>query len=242
MNSTDLLIVEDDSRVQRLMENQLTLRGFRVRSVTTGLEALREIELKEPDLVLLDITLPDINGLDVCRRVRRQYRVPIILVTAADRPQTKVIALESGGDDYLTKPFHMGELIARIRAVLRRTSAGAPSGTDRIEYDGIAVDLGKREVTRDNTALHLTKIEFELLKLLITHPDKALPYSFILNAVWGSDAQDVRPVHVHICNLRRKLEPGPTSPRRIIAVPGIGYRFRGIDIEREREIERERKK
>lgn len=229
MNNTDILVVEDDAKMQRLLASQLTMRGYSVRIASTGQEALIAAGDKIPDIILLDISLPEVDGLDVCRRIREWSAVPIILVTASDTPQTKVTALEMGGDDYLTKPFHMGELIARIRAVMRRSAAREPSSPGVLSWDDISVDMAKREVRRSGVPLHLTKIEYELLRELVTHADRALTYDYLLSNVWGHGYEDVRPVHVHICNLRRKLEPGPAGPRRILAIPGIGYRFRSSD-------------
>lgn len=228
MNDAEILVVEDDVNMQRLLASQLTTRGYSVRIAGSGGEALKYAQDGLPEMVLLDIGLPDMDGIEVCRRLRALYSVPIIMVTASDTPQTKVSALEIGGDDYLTKPFHMGELIARIRAVLRRVSTAKEQASDQVySWDLIRMDLDKREVMRDNVPLHLTKIEFELLKALVKNRDRAMTYEQLLLAVWGPGNTDVRPVHVHICNLRRKLEPGLTSPRRILAIPGVGYRFRG---------------
>jgi two-component system KDP operon response regulator KdpE len=229
VSNTDILVVEDDAKMQRLLASQLSMRGFTVRIAATGQEALRAAGDHMPDIMLLDISLPELDGLEVCKRLRNLSDVPIILVTASDTPETKVAALEMGGDDYLTKPFHMGELIARIRAVLRRTAAREPSPPGLVLWDDISLDMAKREVRRGGVPLHLTKIEYELLRELVTHADRALTYDFLLSNVWGPGYDDVRPVHVHICNLRRKLEPGPAGPRRILAIPGIGYRFLGSD-------------
>jgi two-component system KDP operon response regulator KdpE len=226
MSKGSVLVIEDDPKMQRLLSSQLEMREYQVRAVGNGTEALAVVAEEVPDLVLLDITLPGMNGLEVCRQIREWSSVPIILVTAADMPQTKVSALELGADDYLTKPFHMGELIARVRAVLRRANASSAKPAPIIEVDDIAIDLTAREVRRGKEIIHLTKIEFDLLREMVYHADKVLTYEHLLNAVWGTGYEDVRPVHVHICNLRRKLEQGPTGPRHIIAVPGIGYRFR----------------
>lgn len=223
-----ILVVEDDPKMQLLLSGQLAARGYDVRVAGDGATALRLAEEAPPDLVLLDITLPEIDGLEVCRQLRARSRVPIILVTAAERPETKMTALELGGDDYLTKPFHTGELIARIRAVLRRAApdpaAAAPPTT--VDAGDVMIDLERREVRRDNEPLRLTKTEFDLLRALATQPDKVVPYDELLRAVWGERYDDVRPLHVHVCHLRRKLETGPTGARHIIAVPGVGYRFR----------------
>jgi two-component system, OmpR family, KDP operon response regulator KdpE len=229
--NTQIMVVEDDPKMQRLLKSQLEMRGYDVQLASTGREALLAIGETNPAIMLLDITLPEVDGLEVCRRVREWSQIPIILVTAADTPQSKVTALELGADDYLTKPFHMGELIARIRAVMRRYEGARPAATSIIAWDAITMDLTSREVKRDGETIHVTKIEYELLKELVTHPDRALTYDHLLNAVWGPGYEDVRPVHVHICNLRRKLEPSAGGPRRILAIPGIGYRFRGSDAE-----------
>ena len=226
MSEARILVVEDDPHMQRLLNSQLKMRGFEVRVSGTGLEAVAAVSESEPNLVLLDITLPDIDGLEVCRQIREWSSVPVILVTAADTPQTKVNALELGADDYLIKPFHMGELVARIRAVLRRVSSKSPATQSVVKVDDIRIDLMRREVRRGEEVVRLTKIEFDLLRELVTHGDMVLTYDYLLEAVWGMGYHDIRPVHVHICNLRRKIEHGPTNPRYIIALPGIGYRFR----------------
>ena len=222
-----ILVVEDDSKMQRLLSSQLTMRGFEVLVAGDGEAALRIVASERVHLVLLDITLPGIDGLEVCRRIRGRSAVPIILVTAAERPETKMTALELGGDDYLTKPFHTGELIARVRAVLRRTRhTGGNAPAQTVDAGDLTVDLEKREVRRNGELLKLTKIEFGLLNALVGHPDRVIPYDDLLEQVWGQRFDDVRPVHVHMCHLRRKLETGPTGPRHIIAIPGVGYRFR----------------
>jgi two-component system KDP operon response regulator KdpE len=226
-----LLVVEDDPRMQRLLRTQLAARGFSVQAVGTGFEALAAFAgATPPHLVLLDIGLPGgMDGIETCRRMRAVSSVPIILVTAADDPRTKVTALELGADDYLTKPFHAEELAARIRAVLRRagrvaaTASGASLPTV-IPVGELVIDLAQRQVRRNGEAVHLTKTEFDLLRELVTHPDQVLSYAYLLQAVWGG-GEDVRPVHVHLSHLRRKIESGPTGPRRILAVSGVGYRF-----------------
>ncbi len=221
-----ILVVEDDPMMQRLLRSQLQMRGYDVQIVDNGQDALTAVADDGPSVVLLDITLPGFDGLETCRLLREWSSVPIILVTAADTPQTKVTALELGADDYLTKPFHTGELVARIRAVLRRASARPGRPPAVIEVDDITIDLPGREVRRGAERVKLTKIEFDLLRELVNHADKVVTYDRLLEAVWGYKASDIRPVHVHICNLRRKVEQGPTSPRHILAIPGVGYRFR----------------
>ena len=229
-----LLVVEDEPRMQRLLQSQLTLNGWEVQVVGTAHEAMEVITAEEPgviSLILLDIGLPDGDGLDVCRKVRAWSSVPIILVTAADTPQLKVAALELGADDYLTKPFHTGELMARIRAVLRRVRAAVdtePALTvlSVITVDDLTVDLSQRTVLRGNIAVNLTKLEFDLLREFVTHLDRVLTYGHLLQSVWGTGYEDIRVVHVHVSHLRRKLEPDVTGPRHLLTLPGVGYRFR----------------
>src|SRR5262249_7080220 len=159
--------------------------------------------------VLLDIALPGLDGIEVCRQLREWSEVPVILLTAADAPQTKMTALDLGADDYLTKPFHMGELLARVRAVLRRAAATSAPPTV-VNAGSLTIDLARREVRRGDEEVRLTKTEFDLLRELVTHADRVLTYSHLLEAVWGPNYDDIHLVHVHVGNLRRKLEGGPT--------------------------------
>jgi DNA-binding response OmpR family regulator len=225
---THVLVVEDDPNMQHLLRVQLAARGFTVDVVGNGRDALIYIADAPPDVVLLDITLPGEDGLQVCRELRRNSALPVILVTAADAPQTKVAALELGGDDYLTKPFHMEELVARIRAVLRRVSVHLPDPVPpptRIEAGDLVIDAARREVFMKGALIRLTKLEFDLLLELATHSEKVLTYHHLLYAVWGIISDDVRPVHVHVFHLRRKIGQGVQGPRYIVAVSGVGYRF-----------------
>lgn len=230
MAKTRLLVVDDDPQIQRMLRSQLGARDYEVQVVGSGPEALVAAGEFEPDLVLLDITMPGMDGLEVCRQLREWSAVPVILLTAADAPQTKMTALDLGADDYLTKPFHMGELLARVRAVLRRTQAAAANAPPAVvRAAGLTIDLARREVHRGEEPVRLTKTEFELLRELVTHADKVLTYRHLLNAVWGPEYDDIHLVHVHVGNLRRKLEGGPTGPRLILSVPGVGYRFRSAE-------------
>jgi len=223
-----ILLVEDDPRIQRLLQTQLRQHGYEVRGEESGEGAVFAAANEEFDLVLLDVNLPDIDGLEVCRQIREWSDVAVILVTGTDVPQTKITALQQGADDYVTKPFHLGELEARIGAVMRRTRPTA-AHPNIIKFDDLAVDLPQREVRRGKDTIHLTKIEFSLLRELVTHADRLMTYEQLMSAVWGGDNFDVRPLHVHVCNLRRKIQAGATSPRRILAVAGVGYRFRYSD-------------
>ena len=225
-----VLLVEDDPNIQRLLKTQLTARGWSVTVTNSARVAITEIADSEPGLVLLDIGLPDGDGLELCRSLREWSSVPILLVTAADTPQVKIQALELGADDYLTKPFHTGELVARMRAVLRRARQGSATTMPTIvEIGPYKINFVTRETWRGGDLVHLTKIEFDLLKELVTHLDRVLTYSHLLNVVWGTWYDDVRAVHVHVSHLRRKLEPDVTGKRYLITVPGVGYRFRAED-------------
>jgi two-component system, OmpR family, KDP operon response regulator KdpE len=224
MSQGRILAVDDDPQIQRMLCSQLGARGYQVRAVNNGPDALLAVADEEPDLVLLDITMQGMDGLEVCRQLREWSTLPIILLTAADSPQTKITALDLGADDYLTKPFHMGELLARIRAVLRRSADGEKS-SGVIETGDLIVDLAQRVVHRGEEEISLTRTEFELLRELVTHPDRVLTYSHLLNAVWGPGYDDVHMVQVHISNLRRKIERGSPGQRCIRADAGVGYRF-----------------
>jgi two-component system KDP operon response regulator KdpE len=220
-----ILVVDDDPQIQRMLRSQLSARGYNVCVVGNGADALLAVANEEPHIVLLDITMPEMDGLEVCRQLREWSSVPILLLTAADTAQTKIAALDLGADDYLTKPFHMGELLARIRAVLRR-AVPAERAPSVYTVDDLTIDLARREVRRGEEEIRLTRTEFDLLRELVTHADRVLTYNHLLNAVWDPAYEDIHLVHVHVGNLRRKLERGPTGPRHIIAVPGVGYRFR----------------
>lgn len=220
--------------MQHLLQSHLALNGWAVQVAGTAREAMSVITGEANGsiiLVLLDIGLPDGDGLDICRKLREWSDVPIILVTAADAPQLKVAALELGADDYLTKPFYTGELVARIRAVLRRARAAADTkplitSVSAVTVDDLTVDLGQRTVLRGDIKVSLTKLEFDLLREFVTHLDQVLTYSHLLQAVWGAGYEDIRVVHVHVSHLRRKLEPEVTGPRHLLTLPGVGYRFR----------------
>lgn len=226
MKPVCILLVEDDVKIQKLLRSQLTARQYQVEVAGDGLEAVTMLPDLQPDLVLLDITLPGMDGLEVCREIREWSAVPIILLTGKDSPQFKVTALELGADDYVTKPFHMGELAARIQAVLRRTQNHSPTAPTEVVIDDLTIDLAARRVRRGTQSIPLTEIEFDLLKTLVCSPDKMLTTRHLLEAVWGPGSDEDRQVHLQILNLRRKLENGTGHIRRILTVSGVGYQFR----------------
>jgi two-component system KDP operon response regulator KdpE len=226
-----VLLVEDDPTIQRLLQTQLTARGWKVKITSGAREALCLVADAEPDIILLDIGLADGDGLSLCRTLREWSAIPILLVTAADSHQVKVAALEMGADDYLTKPFHTGELVARMRAILRRAGASTAKSPAHLQLGPFFIHFARREARRDNVIVHLTKIEFDLLRELVLNRDRVLTYSHLLQAVWGSGYEDVRVVHVHVSHLRRKLEPDITGQRYLLTIPGVGYRFRSDDQE-----------
>jgi two-component system, OmpR family, KDP operon response regulator KdpE len=211
--------------MQRLLESQLSARGFRVSIAGSGEEALTAVADEDYQLVLLDISLPGQDGLTICRKLREWTSIPIILVTAADSAQTKVTAFGYGADDYLTKPFHTGELVARIHAVLRRSKSEDAPETPTYELDDLRINIAKREVLSGEGEIKLTKMEFDILALFLRNPDKVVTHQHLLDSLWGPGYADVRSVHVHVCNLRRKIERD-TKKRHILSVQGIGYRFR----------------
>jgi DNA-binding response OmpR family regulator len=223
--NTRLLVVEDDINIRKLLQSGLAELGFEVEAVSTGESAITSFRKSNHNAVLLDIGLGALSGIDVCREIRRDSNVPIIFITASDSPEQKISALEIGGDDYVTKPFHIGEIAARIRAIFRRTDL-AHGTSEIIAIGDIEVDMSNRSVSLKGVPIHLTRLEFGLLAILAANPGVVLHYEELLKRVWGDGYSDVRPIHVHMCNLRRKLEPDPTGIRFIIAVPGMGYRFR----------------
>ena len=227
MSEGQVLLVEDDPHLQQVLSSQLRQHGWEVYAETLGSEALETFHRVRPDIVLLDIGLEDMDGLQVCRTLRQQSNVPIILVTAADSQQTKITALELGGDDYLTKPFYLGELLARMRSVLRRSRSVSEASQSKILQLGrLQIDLSKHEVSREGASIRLTKTEFDILKELVCHLDQVLTYAYLLKAVWGEGYEDIRALHVHISHLRRKLEPEVTGERYLVTVSGVGYRMR----------------
>jgi two-component system, OmpR family, KDP operon response regulator KdpE len=221
-----VLVVDDEQSIRRAVGRALSARGYEVQLATDGQEALAQAAAFQPDLVVLDLNLPALDGLSVCRQLRAWSPVPILVLSVREDEGDKVAALDLGADDYLTKPFGIDELLARVRALLRRAGAqGAPRPV-RFRIDELAIDLDTRSVTRAGAEVRLTKTEWALLTALCQHPGKLLTHHWLLERVWGPGyAEDVDVLRVFISQLRKKLEPDPGRPKIITTDPGIGYRW-----------------
>jgi two-component system KDP operon response regulator KdpE len=221
-----ILMVDDDPNVLRSLRAALESHGYRVRSAPNGALALEACAAERPDVVLLDLALPGMDGIEVCRRLRNWSRVPILVVSARVLEAQKVLALDAGADDYITKPFGTEELLARIRAALRRDQARRDE-EPIIQADGLVIDLVARRVTVDGREVHLTPTEYELLRVLATNPDRVLTHGYLLRTALGSGYEDALDnLRTFIAQLRRKLERQPNRPRWILTEPAVGYRFR----------------
>ena len=223
-----VLVVEDDPPILRFLRIALTNHGFRYAEATTGQEALVRLGELRPDVVILDLGLPDRDGIGVLRELRSFSKVPVVVLSARDRELDKVLALDSGADDYLSKPFGVGELIARLKVALRHqaAAAGARSGPVFTEGD-LSVDLDARVVRVAGREVHLTRREFGLLAQLVHHAGKVLTHRQLLRAVWGPEYGDESHyVRVYMAQLRRKIETEPARPRWLLTEPGVGYRLR----------------
>ncbi len=224
-----ILLVDDEDSVQKLLTFPLERDGFRVLQARDGEEALAKFAGERVDLVVLDIMLPKLDGLEVCKRLRAKSSVPIIMLTARDDELDKVLGLELGADDYITKPFSIREFRSRIRALLRRAAAPRhdPRQDDVIVNDGIRIDLARRTVEADGRQIQLTYVEFELLRILAANPGRVYTRQMLLEALWGgSEYREPRTIDVHVRHLREKLEQDPSEPELIFTVRGVGYRFR----------------
>ncbi|HEY1368472.1 MAG TPA: response regulator transcription factor [Gaiellaceae bacterium] len=230
LDSPTILLVDDEDSVRKLLTYPLEHEGFRVLQAGDGEQALNRFAEERVDLVVLDIMLPKLDGLEVCRRLRAQSTVPIIMLTARDDELDKVVGLELGADDYITKPFSIREFRSRVRALLRR-AAIAPQedggGADIITSDELRIDVAKRSVAVRGEPVQLTYVEFELLRTLASRPGRVFSRQALLEALWGDSAyREPRTIDVHIRHLREKLEQDPREPEYIFTVRGAGYRFR----------------
>ncbi len=228
-DSSTILLVDDEDAVQKLLAYPLERDGFRVVAARDGEEALARFAAEDVDLVVLDIMLPKLDGLEVCKQLRAASSVPIIMLTARDDELDKVVGLELGADDYITKPFSIREFRSRVRALLRRaaTSSDDTGRRDVIEAEGLQIDLARRAVHVHGRRVELTYVEFELLCTLAAKPGRVFTRQMLLEALWGdSQYREPRTIDVHVRHLREKLERDPAEPEFILTVRGVGYRFR----------------
>lgn len=224
MSSAKVLIVDDAQQVRRVLRTALSAEGYTIFEAGTGEEALELYRTSPPDAILLDVNMPGMSGLETCQEIRRHSDVPILMLTVRNAERDKVLALDAGADDYVVKPFGMQELLARLRAALRRR--GALSKLTNFESKQLAVDFETRQVTAHGTEVHLTPKEFELLKQLITNAGKPLTHRRLLQTVWGPDYGDEPEyLRVMVNQLRKKIEIDPSKPKLILTEPWVGYRF-----------------
>jgi two-component system KDP operon response regulator KdpE len=225
MSSGRILVVDDEPQIRRVLRTTLSAQGYEVFEAKSGEEALAAIRDQRFDLVLLDTNMPGMGGMAACREIRECSEAAILMLTVRNTEQDKVAALDAGADDYITKPFGMPELLARIRAALRRVPAAGPD-EDVIRLDGIEIDLAARRVRKGGSEVRLTPKEFDLLHYLAANPNVAIPHTKLLRAVWGPDYGDeVEYLRVFVNQLRKKIEPDPSKPRYLLTEPWVGYRF-----------------
>jgi two-component system KDP operon response regulator KdpE len=226
MTETDLrvLVVDDERSIRRFLKASLGSQ-FTILEATNGVEALNAAATEHPDVVILDLGLPDIDGVEVTRRLREWSQIPIIIVSVREQEQDKIAALDAGADDYLTKPFGVGELMARLRVALRRSAL--TDNAPVFSSGDLVVDLNQREVRMKEQPISLTPTEYDLLRMLIKHAGKVLTHDQLLRAVWGTAYEsETHMLQVNISNLRRKIEPDPSRPIYIVTEPGVGYRLK----------------
>jgi two-component system KDP operon response regulator KdpE len=224
MNDTTLLLVDDEPQIRRVLQTTLCEAGYGVILAKNGQEGIDTVVREHPDLVLLDINLPDMSGFDACRLIRLSFAGPILMLSVRNSVRDKIDALDAGADDYIVKPFAMAELLARVRAALRRSSAEQP--LPKIETSELTVDFEMRMVTVRGNSVHLTPKEFDVLRLLVTQEGRPVTHRKILQTVWGPEyAEETEPVRVVIRQLRKKIEKHPAHPRYILTEPWVGYMF-----------------
>ena len=230
--TTTILVIDDEPQIRRVVRNALEGDGVRVIEAPGGREGIDRAAAERPDLIVLDLGLPDVAGASVCAEVRRWSSAPIVVLSARHSEHEKVAMLDAGADDYVTKPFSSEELKARVRAQLRRArSAPHAAGAGPIEADGLSIDLARRVLSRGGAEIHLTPTEWDLLRAFVAHAGRTLTHDQIFRAVWGraGGADPQAYLRVHVANLRRKIERDPVRPALIVTEPGVGYRFRALD-------------
>jgi two-component system KDP operon response regulator KdpE len=226
MKRDRILVVDDEPAIRLALQRALTARDYQVEAAVDGEQALSLTGSFQPDLVVLDLNLPDIDGVEVCRRIRTWSSVPILVLSVREDESDKVSALDMGADDYLTKPFGVSELLARVRVQLRRAEVSGLREAPRFEQGDTKIDLNERRVTRDGRDVRLTRTEWGLLEALATHPGKLLTHGWLLESVWGPGyVRDVDVLRVFVSQLRKKIERDPARPSMILTEPGVGYRW-----------------
>jgi two-component system KDP operon response regulator KdpE len=226
LSNNRILVVDDEPQIRRALRSTLSALGFVVADAESGEAAIEKIRQEKFDLILLDINMPGLSGLETCRAVRSRSDVGIIMLTVRDRSVDKIEALDAGADGYVTKPFDVNELLARVRATLRRASASALGQSEMLQLDGVEISFRDRQVKVNGRVARLTPTEQDLLHYFVMHPNTALPHDQILQAVWGPDyGSEVEYLRVFVNQLRKKLEPDPAHPRYILTEPWLGYRF-----------------
>jgi two-component system, OmpR family, KDP operon response regulator KdpE len=227
-NTPLVLAIEDEPQILRFLRASLVHNGYRLVEATTGEEGLRQAATRTPDVIVLDLGLPGLDGLDVIRRLREWSAVPVVVLSARGQEQDKVTALDAGADDYITKPFGVGELLARLRVALRHATRGSSEEPEPVvEIGSVRIDLARRKVTRDGVDVHLTPIEYKLLTALARYPGRVITHHQLLRQVWGpGSTTQSHYLRVFMAQLRRKLEADPARPRLFLTEPGVGYRLR----------------
>lgn len=219
-----VLVVDDEAPIRRYLRATLDAQGLTVHEAATGADAINAVLSHRPDIIILDLGLPDIDGIEVTRRLREWSQIPIIILSVREAEQDKIAALDAGADDYLTKPFGTGELLARMRVALRKQTASPNEPV--FQYGGLTVDFSRRIVMVNDIEVQLTPTEYDLLKILVTHAGKVITHRQLLRQVWGEGYDDMHILRVNISNLRGKLEPDPSRPTYIHTEPGVGYRLK----------------
>jgi two-component system KDP operon response regulator KdpE len=223
--SPNVVVVEDEKQIRRFVRSALEAEGCRVFEAESGKQGLVEAGTRKPDLIVLDLGLPDLDGVEFIRDLRGWSAVPILILSARSTENDKIVALDAGADDYLTKPFGVGELLARVRALLRRQGKSS-EGSPVVSFGDVQVDLSKRVVTRSAEPIHLTQIEYRLLAILMANPGKVLTHRHLLREVWGpSFVESNHYLRVYVGHLRQKLEADPAQPKHLLTETGVGYRF-----------------
>ena len=226
MNDATILVVDDEPQLRRVMRTTLTDLGYTVIDAKTGEDALEMLRHDQPDLILLDLNMPGIGGLETCRAIRETSEVPIIILSVRNTEREKVQALDAGADDYVSKPFGIQELLARIRAALRRSPAAGENELNLFRTEDLEIDFTARRVVVAGKSARLTPKEFDLLRMLVANPNKAIPHRKLLQTIWGPDYGDeVEYLRFFVNQLRKKIEPVPSKPRYLLTEPWVGYRF-----------------